>query len=526
MEPIHDYSHYHKGEHDFTIEIGPTKFLIHKNFLMEESPYFEVLFSANFIEKSINSVNLKGDNAEDMKVLIDFCYTKKLDRISVEVLRVANKYMFRRVEKIIYNNLGQLLNLDNYIEFEYIPALFYDSKKVKGIIFRFCIQNFKAILDQESFNHLDVSLLGKLLSVEKLYDFNETKALMIVEKWVSYDRSQRWSEFTVLVERIKFDEVSLMILQKWYMDRSVLKLISGARLLGFDYSQHMAMNAPDKSKPTRSAFTNKDYIFIVGLYSPREVAQLLRYDPELDEWDEMKSLNRKITLAEVVIAGQSLYVIEGVNVEENCTLVYRYDISNDTWRTDVANIDSRCGFRQRAIYLDGYIYCFSWATRFAIRLKRYSVSANEWFLCTSVQTSEVCDEILVLNKKIMLLSCSDRPIYLYNPDKDCWTNYSQPKATKKCVNICRNFLREPNCFTVTDNEQRMYLIRSGGSNWQTIDVWTTDLKANQATPKINARRGPGVVFCYGAALFKANHGGGSSIKIDRIDRKLDSIKLN
>lgn len=438
---------------DFTINVQTTTFLVHRNHLAKESSFFRAMFNFSHGSNREQSVSLDQEKPHIFKILIDFCYTQELALKSLEVFRLANKYMFERIESIMLEYFSVNVNFNNYLHLKTLAVKFNKATLYEDI-FNFSLKNFDSIMKNENFVKMDEDFLVKLIRDDNLNVFREYTVLEAVKKWISFcEKEDRQVKFDLLIEHVRFFAMSfeeLTEIHEEHKNLSLKNLVKEALIyksatmkISGDHKEVDRRNICHRKFIKRNQIPSRDCLFAIGNFSdcPCEAD---RYDIEQEQWFDMAHMKFARSSCEIVIIGDYLYALGGHRNGHNLRLTERYHIPTNTWHQDVAPmILARCFFA--AVSIGRFIFCLGGCNDTKsglVSVEQYCLATNSWVFCNSPNTREgrVHDACSMNGKIWAFIEEPYNPIYLrlesYDPHDDAWTSVTSVPKISNFIKCC------------------------------------------------------------------------------------------
>lgn len=429
----YDYSKYLKRDHDFTITIDSNSFLVHKECLSRCSKYFNAMFNLDMREKHENVVHLKETDTNILKVLIDYCYSGHLSCMLPEIFEAAHQYAFSEAENIIINHHKEV-SLNNYFNALEIWTRSLHAGLGENISI-FCAANFPSVMEHEDFVHLDEEYLHELLRHDDLYAKDEEIVIEAILKWISFDEQERKRKFQTLMAdcvrffRIDTDRLACLLVK--FEHSTFRDLISQAynyRRM-YDIMNHTGLYFHNE-KFKKRCIDMLDYIFVVGgcCGSRQQSVVCEKYNIKGGFWEEIPPMKEPRNYLQALVIGDSLYAIGGSFYKNRLKSVERYDISKNTWHSDVP--DMLYERSQFAIgFCDKSIYCFGGrdeAGNCTDRVEKFCLKRRKWIRCANMLTARCSFEVCLVDGKFLAFGGIDndfqktRQIECYNPRRNKW----------------------------------------------------------------------------------------------------------
>lgn len=499
---------------DFTIRVGECKFRVHKLVLATCSDYFKAMFLNDSLESQSNEVTLKDVSPDSMKAILDFFYSSSLTITNEtvqdilitasmiqlpEIMKLCSEYIKKRIDTT--NCLGVLAVADRC---EILDLVRYTLN--------YCLDQFECIVKEREFLEVDDTILSKLISHDQLNVDHEFKVLDAILDWISYDQNSRMSKLDSLIKHVRFALVNPVCLIE-AKSKEILKDSSFCRDLIEEAKDLYILRreCPDKSpeiyadryKP-RSSVRAQQRIYAVGGWTNefKPVSSVEKYNPYADEWIKVKPMSRPRCGVGVAILGDSLYALGGHDGENYLKSAERYDILNDCWYQDVADMQSE-RTSIGVVALNNYIYAIGGqvGSSSLSKVERYDPRTNTWNDCASMSEKRLGAGVAVLNGRIYVMGGADqkalKTVEYYDPIMNSWKKVQSMNISRKHLG-CASY------------GGKIYAVggRSDNKELKTAECYDPYLDEWEQIPNMSEKRsGIGLVECDGILYALGGHNG-------------------
>ncbi|XP_043927419.1 kelch-like protein 9 isoform X2 [Protopterus annectens] len=372
-------------------------FAAHRSVLAAASHYFRIMFTADMLERSMQSVALKGISAVGLKTALHFIYTSRFScewEHLEDVLLTSTHLQIPLLTDSCDKLMQKSLKSDNFSDMLSFADR-YSLPKLKVETFSFISHNLDQLLaEQESaLLQLDFESVLEILGRNDITsNVNEGRILDFAVKWLTFDLDNRLCHLDKLIKEVR---LGLLCSPECYNGNcealDILRSVPGAekyiKELG-DFCLKFNFDSPYKNwLQIRS--TQKGVLAVCGKTAgSQECREIMVFTGEevfrQDSW-------RPITQTEgtynhcAVVLNDYLYVIGGQNSwfnhnheDEATATVRRYDPRFDRW-IRLTNMQVRrrrfhCSVLGSSIYAvggrgEGGILCST---------ERYDPSEDKW----------------------------------------------------------------------------------------------------------------------------------------------------
>lgn len=173
------------------------------------------MFTNDLQEKNQKEINLHEIHGNELKALIDFCYTGYIDINEtnvMELMETASRTEFTLIEDACACFLRQKLNVLNCLMTWISIEPFINLKRLTGMALKMVEENFVEVAETQEFLLLDVGHLSTLLKSDGLNVYSEEEVFNALSKWVNYDQENRKCNVKYLLETIRFSQLKMKVI--------------------------------------------------------------------------------------------------------------------------------------------------------------------------------------------------------------------------------------------------------------------------------------------------------------------------
>ena len=216
---------------DFFVKVGNDEIACHKFVLAAHSSYFQCMFKHTCTKDVMEGfVDLKPLNFAAVKLVIDFCYTGRMEFDLDEAMNIIEVIDYLQITPCIKSTISALImnnvTVDNCIDWYF----FTDLMKMPDIqqkAHEIMSMSFPSIAKSSQFCELEYNLFIDYISWE---DVNRDCALVAACKWILYDIQQRHNKMDTILQAINIKQCSASCLKHVITE-------FGSQLINADYKQ-------------------------------------------------------------------------------------------------------------------------------------------------------------------------------------------------------------------------------------------------------------------------------------------------
>ncbi|XP_066274085.1 kelch-like protein 24 [Branchiostoma lanceolatum] len=419
----------------------------HRLVLSAFADYFYAMFCGGHIESKKDKIEIGGESAEALQLLVDFAYTSKI-AITFENIQplyeAANMLQIRRVEyhceTFLLKSLTPETCLGTWVLAENILCTY-----VSAMARTYALKYFEEVFPTEEFLELPVDFLKTYVSDDDLHTEKEEEVIEAIMLWARHDLEERQKHLKELLACVRFSHV----------DQSYLKDITETDKEFVEVPELKEL-MKDQSIQARSCQTFQGEILVLGGWTKGEgeeedevssnMYRLDLYGNCLDTIPLQIFLKKSRAFAACVV-GDDVIVTGGTS---SMAQAWRYNPSLNSWTMLAFLGTKRClhgmSVLQGQVYVvGGLAYDTDPSLEFFVRdsTEVYSEETNSWNAAaplkqaiSSFGIASCCEKMYVFGGKI----ASDRVtnvVQCYDPTQDEWT-FAAPLPTwqYKCVSAC------------------------------------------------------------------------------------------
>ena len=399
---------------DATVTVGGKDFLVHRIVLSASSSYFQVMFTSGMAESYLDRVEIHGIHADIFGTILDFIYTGEVqvNEENVQQLLPASKMLqVEDVETICCDFLKHQLDSANCVGI-YLFSDAHSCSLLSKSALDYIHRNFVEVSKQEEFLQLSKSTLLHLLESEELKIESEEQVFEAAMSWVLHDLPRGRESLGQILERIRLPLISPKFFERYLpacespsIQRMLNRILEG-------YRNYQSLARGQQRIHTQPRRASRKCFFIVGGYSRRvggrwsDTSSLATvekfdsfahtcdsfsttpmsyprsghgvasvggfiyavggendsliydtvecYDPALNTWSLVASLNAPRVACAVCVVEDFIFVIGGWVGSEIAEDIERYDADRDCWKV-VGKVETK-RFHLGVVEMDGLIY--------------------------------------------------------------------------------------------------------------------------------------------------------------------------
>ncbi|XP_032893305.1 kelch-like protein 42 [Amblyraja radiata] len=263
------------------ISIEDKTYNVSKIKLIEKSDYFRALYQSGMKESEEASIHLHGLSVQGLELVIEYINTAKVDFDNDALEDLVETASFLQVTSILKLLLSEV-KVDNCVEL-YRLSDTYGIDDLMSATLRFMSCHYHPMVRRPEFRHLPNALRRQVMDMR----FQGTAVLVVFGDFFSTSLNltpdEPWS-------MLKYDEMAL----RWVpLDSGLPPDMVNVRGYG-------------------STVLN-NYLFIVGGYrmTCQEISAAHCYNPCLNQWNQISSMNQKRSNFKLVAVSGRLYAVGG-----------------------------------------------------------------------------------------------------------------------------------------------------------------------------------------------------------------------
>jgi len=342
---------------DMDIVVGSETYRVHQVIMAAKSDYFRAIMSSQLREAKENRVTIEDVDPENMKTVIEFCYTNQLslnDDNFHQVLSAAFRFCIESLKEFCVEFIGPRITASNCIGLIHSFQQYSLTHLLDNAI-GFSLENFDLVCDTPEFSDIEEYVWEILLPDDRL-NLSESSVFRALVKWTEHDLENRKAAFERLVKHVRFatiDASELSELSSFELatiSESCKELIAKAKnyleIKRQDKQSESETLAKVSATPRRN-LRNCQRMYAIGGYpfvqmgelpldEPHETLPDFRsveiYDPNTDKWTEAPMQSQRVYFGCAVL-GDDIYIVGGTDGDNSLDTFERYSITNDTWQS-------------------------------------------------------------------------------------------------------------------------------------------------------------------------------------------------
>ncbi|XP_051729001.1 kelch-like protein 6 isoform X2 [Ctenopharyngodon idella] len=488
---------------DVSLHVQGQSFHCHRVVLAAASHYFRAMFCNDLREKHEENVNLKGLDADTMRILLEYTYTSKVtitkDNVQ-KMLEAASLFQFPRIVDACASYLAEALYPENCVGILHLADV-HSLESLKVQVHTYIIQNFSQVVEHDEILELPVDVLVSLLQHDELGVTEEEQVFDVVIRWVRAREDERLA----LLPRV-LAHVRLPLLDPWYfVERvegdplirqcaEVFPLLQEARVYHLSGKEVIS----ERTKPRVREFQSEVFMIIGGCTkeekfvsevtcldplrrSRLEVAKLpntemesenenkkwvefacvtfrnevyisggketlhdvWKYNASLNKWIQIEFLSTGRWRHKMAVVGGKVYVLGGFDGTQRLNSVEAYDPFHNCW-TETAPLMLSVSSFSAASY-DKCIYVIGGGPNGKLatnNMQCFDSTSNKWSLKCPMPTEAKCTNAVTFKDAIFVVGGAMKALYSYSPLEDSWTLVIQLGCERASCGIaaCNNKL--------------------------------------------------------------------------------------
>lgn len=205
---------------DVTVVVNEDEIRAHKLVLASSSPYFRAMFTSGLNEAMQDRIVMREIEFSALRDIIHFFYTGEIEVTEENVylvMEIADMLQVSAIQAACSHYLLSALNTSNCLSV-YVHANLCGYNDTAHKAFRYILQNFKSVMEEEEFLHVPLATLLKVLSSQLLNVCHEGQLLKGVVRWCKHDYSERFQYLKLLVSKISLKQVPVDLLLSFKQD--------------------------------------------------------------------------------------------------------------------------------------------------------------------------------------------------------------------------------------------------------------------------------------------------------------------
>uniref|UniRef100_A0A8C1LNG9 Kelch-like protein 10 n=1 Tax=Cyprinus carpio TaxID=7962 RepID=A0A8C1LNG9_CYPCA len=346
------------GEHtDLIIRANDREFQVHKIILCGCSPYFRVLFSANWTRIPEQFYDITGMSQNIMSLIIQYAYTGSVfitEENVLELLVAADQFLISGLVDACCQFLESRLCPENCIGICMFTEDFHSCSKLRHKAKLYVLQHFEEVLQvSEEFLELSLEQLEEIIDKDELNVKQEEVVFEAVLHWIDYAPESRRKHIAMLLPKVRMglmtsdyfiNNVKSNALVK--ENEACMPLIINAMkaLFEFDMDLHGPISLELIHQLTRPRLPSAILLAIGGWSNGSPSNVIEAYDANADRWVSVTLEDeRPRAYHGTAVLDEFVYCVGGYDSVEYFNSVRKLNLITQTWNewTLIAPMRSR-----------------------------------------------------------------------------------------------------------------------------------------------------------------------------------------
>jgi kelch-like protein 1/4/5 len=416
---------------DVTLVCGQVEIPAHKIILVSASDYFSAMFTGGMVEAANPRVEIHGIDSQVLPLLVDFCYTGKIDlhEDTVEALMTAACLLqLPTVRDACSAFFRKLLHPSNCVGIR----LFADAQcclNLRDAAKIYMEDNFQEVIKNQEFLLLPVTEVVNILSSDDLNVPSEEIIFQAFMDWINYDFANRKADAARLLACIRLPLLSPQFIADNIENQPVLKNDSECHHLILEAMKYHLL--PERRSQLQSSRTcprkaTVGYLYAVGgMDTNKGATSIERYDMRTNTWSQFASMSGRRLQFGVAVLNGKLFVVGGRDGLKTLNTAECYDPVERMWISLPPMITHRHGLG--VTVLGGPLYAVGghdgWS--FLNTVERFDPATKQWSHVAPMSTQRSTAGVAVLNDRLFAVGGRDgssclRSVEAYSPHTNKW----------------------------------------------------------------------------------------------------------
>ncbi|CAD5213163.1 unnamed protein product [Bursaphelenchus okinawaensis] len=326
---------------DVRIKCQNSYFLAHRCVLAAAIPYFNAMFSTEFVETEMEECEIQEMSSDCLEAIIDFVYTGKIHltiQNVTDLLVAADFFNLELLSTECANFLTLKITHYNVLDIRQM-ALRHNCKKAVRAADRFIQRHFVAISETPLFLKLDLEQITEFLGMDELHAESEEEIYQAAIRWLKY-LPERREVASKLLQNVRLTLLDKTFLIDEVATNSIIHNSISCRDL-FDEVKEFHLIPERRQKLSKFRLESRHCSEIPGIIYAcgglgmntdcRPASKAEMYDPLAKKWMPINSMNSVRTRVGVSALNGKLYVMGGYNGEVRLSIVEVFDPKRNEW---------------------------------------------------------------------------------------------------------------------------------------------------------------------------------------------------
>uniref|UniRef100_A0A671SLB7 Kelch-like protein 10 n=1 Tax=Sinocyclocheilus anshuiensis TaxID=1608454 RepID=A0A671SLB7_9TELE len=401
------------GEHtDLIIRANDREFQVHKIILCGCSPYFRVLFSANWTRIPEHFYDIPGMSRNIMSLIIQYAYTGSVfitEENVLELLVAADQFLVSGLVDACCQFLESRLCPENCIGICMFTEDFHSCSKLRHKAKLYILQHFEEVLQvSEEFLELSLEQLEEIIDKDELNVKQEEVVFEAVLHWIDHAPESRRKHIAMLLPKVRMGlmtsdyfinnvKSNALVME----NEACMPLIINAMkaLFEFDMDLHGPISLELIHQLTRPRLPSAILLAIGGWSNGSPSNVIEAYDANTDRWVNVTLEDeRPRAYHGTAVLDEFVYCVGGYDSVEYFNSVRKLNLITQTWH-EVSNVVSQ------QVYICGGFT----GTECLFSAESFNPDTNQWTLIAPMRSRRSgVGVICFINTKIYSYKVDDQ----------------------------------------------------------------------------------------------------------------------
>ncbi|XP_072018224.1 kelch-like protein 24 [Amphiura filiformis] len=523
---------------DVTLVVEDEDFPCHRCMLAACSPYFQAMFTSDLAESRQSKVHIHGIDAPSMKIILDFCYSSKVEINETNVqglLLAVNMFQMNNLRDACARFLERHVTLGNCIGI-YFFASAHECERLTDLAKDLICENFTDVSKEEEFLQLTKDRIVDLISRDELNVDREETVFEAVMAWVKHDIEVRRCDLLEIVSHVRFALISPYYIHDVIgRDRLIAHNKSCQHLIDSALQYHVLrdrrqdLDLTKINTNTRKGMPVKD-LFVFLTHHAEDMPK----ESTTSELYKIKSLPDMIECAECVVTGENNIFVAGRQPPDYTNRrvfssrrggLFQYDHFDRKWLPRAAMNTQRSLFSMTV--LDGMVYAtggLGSEGELLNSVEFYNPSTNNWRFTSPMLHGTKAHGVAAVGGMLYVIGGENlentiETMQCYNPRVDSW-------STLGCMILPRSYAG------VTVFQREIYVIggtvavgeRHPENMLKSVEIFNPDRNEWRFGPELPEGRFNFTVVTFNGSIYVFGGETGGEEPPDNKVFRLDNIK--
>ncbi|XP_033109486.1 kelch-like protein diablo isoform X2 [Anneissia japonica] len=351
---------------DVILCVESSEFPCHRCVMASSSPYFHAMFTNDLLESKQERIKIGGVEAEAMQLIINYCYTSKIDITADNVqslLVAANMFQMYNLRDACACYMEKHVALSNCIGI-YFYACSLDCKKLQELAKALICENFNEVCREEEYLSLSKDKVIDLIMRDELNVDREEIVYESAIAWVKHELESRRVDLFDILSNVRFALISPYYIHDViererivYCNKPCMQLIESSLQYHMLRDRRQDLDLSKLNTNTRKGMPVREMVVFLTHHS-EDIPDVIESDTY-----RIKALPDIVEYAECVVTGENNIFVAGRQITEFGSRrvyshrrggLFQYDHFDRKWLPRAAMNQPRSHFRLAV--LDGMIY--------------------------------------------------------------------------------------------------------------------------------------------------------------------------